>query len=113
MSKLQNISVVRSTPFLLLLVAVSFTGCTWVKNSPEASSVRVVPMDRVADCKNVGNVSTNTVDNISVVNRNAAKVERELETLAQNEAAQSGADTIVATTKVVDGRRTFAMYKCL
>ena len=92
---------------------MSFSGCTWVKNSPEASSVRVVPKDRVADCKNVGSISTNTVDSISVVNRNAAKVERELETLAQNEAAQSGADTIVATTKVVDGRRTFAMYKCL
>jgi hypothetical protein len=113
MSKLQNTSVTHSTPFLLLLVAVSFSGCTWVKNNPEASSVRVVPMDRVADCKNVGSVSTNTVDNIPVVNRNAAKVEREIETLARNEAAQSGADTIVATTIVVDGRRTFAMYKCL
>lgn len=44
-------------------------------------------MDRVVDCKSVGSVSTNTVDNVSVANRNAAKVERALETLAQDEAA--------------------------
>lgn len=92
---------------------MSFSGCTWVTNSREASSVRVVPKDRVADCKNVVSISTNTVDSISVVNRNAAKVEREFETLAQNEVAQSGADNIVAITRVVDDRRTFAMYKFL
>ena len=106
----------RPAPFSLLIVLL-FTallaGCTWVKNTPEAKKVRVVPADRVADCTSLGTVTTSTVDNISIVNRNVPKVEKELETLAQNEAADSGADTIVATTKVVDGRRTFAMYKCL
>ena len=108
-----NNKITRITSLVLLLLVISLPACTWVKNTPEAKSVRVVPVDRVADCTGMGSVTTSTVDNVSVVNRNAAKVARELETLAQNEAADSGADTIVATTKVVDGRRTFALYKCL
>ncbi|MFQ3244559.1 MAG: hypothetical protein ACI9SP_001190 [Arenicella sp.] len=101
----------------MLLITFALTalvsGCTWVKKTPEALNVRTVPVDRVADCKSIGSVTTNTIDSISVVNRSAQTVEKELETLAQNQAAESGADTIVATTKVVNGTRTFAMYKCL
>jgi hypothetical protein len=102
-------------PLLILTVALMtvVSGCTWVKKTPEALNVRTVPADRVADCKSIGSVTTNTVDSISVVNRNAQTVEKELEALAQNQAAESGADTIVASTKVVNGTRTFAMYKCL
>ncbi len=102
-------------PLLMLTIALTVVvgGCTWVKKTPEARNVRIVPVDRVADCKSMGSVTTNTVDSISVVNRNAQTVEKELEALAQNQAAESGADTIVATTKVVNGTRTFAMYKCL
>ena len=106
-----KIKYVKLTTALLLTALLA--SCTWVKKTPDAASVRVVPADRVAGCVSKGSVTTNTVDNVSIINRNAAKVEKELETLAQNEAAESGADTIVATTKVVDGRRTFAMYRCL
>ena len=113
MSKIKNVNVKSSTLLLMVMLSVFFTGCTWVKKSPEGVNVRSVPLDRVADCKSMGNVSTSTVNSISVVNRNAETVAKELETLAQNQAAESGADTIVAITKVVDGKRTFAMYKCL
>lgn len=89
------------------------SACTWVKKTPEAASVRIVPSDRVADCTRIGDVTTNTVDKLSVINRNAQKVETELETLAQNQAAISNADTIVPLGEVEDGRRTFTMYKCL
>jgi hypothetical protein len=47
-------------------------------------------MDRLGDGKNVGSVSTNTVDNVSVANCNVAKVKRALEALAHNEVAKSG-----------------------
>ena len=97
----------------LVLIPTILSGCAWVKKTPEAVTVRTVPADRVGGCVSMGSVTTKTVGNISIVSRSAEKVVLELETLAQNEAAEIGADTIVATSKVVDGRRTFAMYKCL
>ncbi len=113
MSKTPYITSRSSMLILTLALTTLASGCTWVKKTPEALNVRTVPIDRVADCKSMGSVTTNTVDSISVVNRSAQTVEKELEALAQNQAAESGADTIVATTKVVNGTRTFAMYKCL
>ena len=101
------------TAATVLLLTLVVGGCTWVKKTPQADNVRVAPIDRVADCTSLGSVTTSTVDNISIVNRNTSKVAKELETLAQNEAGGAGADTIVATTAIIDGRRTFALYKCL
>lgn len=89
------------------------SGCTWVKKSSDAQKVRVVPADRVADCRKLGSVTTYTQDSITVVNRSEKKVAKELETLAMNDAARQGADTIVATSKIVEGRQDFALYRCL
>ena len=103
--------------YLLVAMALSAlvfsTACTWVKKSPEAAKVRVVPIDRVADCTVLGNVVASTTGNIVMVKRNANKVRSELETIAQNEAAGSGADTVAPISEIVDGMQTFAMYRCL
>lgn len=98
---------------VILLGMVLTSGCTWVKKTPAAENVRIAPADLVINCQNKGTVTTNTIDNVSVVNRNSEKVKKELETLAQNEAAKSGADTIVALSKIVEGEQTFGMYRCL
>lgn len=109
-----NKTTTRSAKLLIASVLLAIlVGCTWVKKTPGATAVRVVPADRVADCKQLGNVSVSTLNNVSIVNRKAAKVEKELETIAQNEAAESKADTIVAISKIIEGRRTYAMYSCL
>jgi len=96
-----------------LLLGAVVNGCTWVKTTPAGGEVRVVPRDRVADCKRVGELSTYTKAEVAGVERKASKVRQELETLARNEAAEMGADTIVAVSNVVDGRRKFIAYKCL
>ncbi|NND00500.1 MAG: DUF4156 domain-containing protein [Gammaproteobacteria bacterium] len=97
---------------LLVLVTQSLVSCTWVKQTPESEKVRLVPADRVVDCTRIGSVTTSTVNKV-VINRNAAKVKTELETLAGIEAAQMDGDTIVATSEVVEGRQTYDVYKCL
>lgn len=102
-----------ATSAALVTLLIWLSGCTWVKKTPAAENVRIAPKDLVVNCVNKGTVTTNTVDNVSVVNRSAEKVKKELETLAQNEAAKSGADTIVALTKIIDGEQTFGMYRCL
>ncbi|MBT8114881.1 MAG: DUF4156 domain-containing protein, partial [Arenicella sp.] len=82
------------TVYLAVLLGLTLVGCTWVKPTPEASKVRLVPIDRVADCSKIGGVTTSTVDKV-VINRKSAKVKTELETLAKIEAAKMDADTIV------------------
>ena len=84
-----------------------------MKATPGASKVRLVPVDRVADCKKIGGVSTYTQNTITGVNRSEKKVESELVTLAKNDAAKSGADTIVAASAVKDGQQEFHLYRCL
>lgn len=98
----------------VLFLTVSLTaGCTWVKPTAEAEKVRLVPADRVADCVQKGRVTTSTMSTVSIVNRNPETVKEELVALAQNEAVVNGADTIVAASKVEEGRQTFAMYDCI
>lgn len=102
---------------VLLVLAIGVlalpTACTWVKKSPAAAKVRVVPSDRVADCTILGKVVASTTGNVVIIKRNAKKVKSELETIAQNEAAGSGADTVAPISEIVDGMQTFAMYRCL
>lgn len=95
-----------------LLVTGLSTACTWVKTTPEAEQVRIVPADRVADCKRIGDLSTYTKPEIAGVKRSAAKIREELEALARNEAAEMNADTIISTSEVVDGRMGFLAYRC-
>lgn len=103
--------VFQTVATLLLFSLIS--SCTWVKKTPDAAKVRVVPADLVTNCTNLGTITTSTVNNVSIIKRNIEKVRSELETLAQREAAEMNADTIVATSKVVEGRRSFGAYRCL
>ena len=105
---------VRFAGFLLslLLFAGFLTACTWVKSTPQADKVRVVPADRVADCQRIGELSTYTKARIANVNRKAEKVRQELETLGRIEAAEMGADTITTSSEIVDGRMNFIAFRC-
>lgn len=95
-----------------LLLGGLLAGCTWVEMTPEAERVRIVPADRVADCRQIGTLSTYTKAKVAGVSRNDEKVKEELDTLARNEAAEMGADTIVADSEVSNGRREYVVYRC-
>jgi hypothetical protein len=97
---------------LVAFFSVIVGGCTWVKPSPDADQIIIVPADRVADCKKLGEISSYTKAKVAGVSRKAAKVKSELETLAKIEAAEMGADTLVVATLVQDGRQTFIGYRC-
>lgn len=105
----------KSTKTVLLITSlcVATTACTWVKKNPGADRIRVAPADLVGSCKSLGTVTSTTLNKVTVVDRSSKKVQTELETLARNEAAKSGADTIVARSPIVDGRQTFELFRCL
>ena len=98
---------------VLFLLGAMLVSCTWVKKTPEAERVRIVLIDRIVGCRKLGEVSAFTKDKVATVNRNAKKIQSEIEALAQIEAAQMGADTIVAATEIVNGRQSYFVYHCL
>ncbi len=103
----------RFTSALPLLLCVSMlAACTWVKSTPQAELVRIVPADRIADCRELAELSVYTMDKVAGVKRKAAKVQEELETLARVEAAEMSADTIVAASEVSEGRQKYIAYRC-
>jgi len=99
--------------FVILTMAGIGVGCTWVKSTPSADAVRIVPADRVADCVRVGTVSGFTKADVAGVDRSVAKVQSEVETLARLEAVDMDADTLVAKGALEEGRQAFIAYRCL
>jgi len=102
---------------ILLLVGLAlglFLGaaCTWVKPTPAGESVRVATADAVAACERKGKVAVSLKSRVAGVERKPTKVANELATLARNEGALLGGDTVVAEGSVAEGRQVFGVYDC-
>jgi hypothetical protein len=86
--------------------------CTWVRTTPEGESVRVLSADAVGDCERKGKVTVSLKSRVAGVERKPTKVAEELATLARNEGALLGGNTVVAESSVADGRQVFGVYHC-
>lgn len=102
-----------SLKFMLLLFTVSVVSCAWVKLTPEGEKVRVLSISEVGSCKKLGKTTTTLKDKIAGMSRNKTKVEKEMQALARNSAADMGGDTVVPISEIQDGRQTFEVYKCI
>jgi len=99
-----------------ILIAVCssliLSSCTWVKVNPNGEGVRLVQSIRTVEpCQKLGKINTKVVSQV-IFNRDMEKVSSELADLARNEAALMGGDTIVPASEIIDGRRSFGVYKC-
>lgn len=96
---------------LALMCAALFltAGCTYVKDTDEGRGVRVVRAAEVQQCTSLGKVRVSVVKML----RGAQFVREDLMTLARNNAAKSGADTIVAVGEPVNNEQEFEMYRCI
>jgi len=102
--------MLRSARGLALLVAV--IGCTWVPLTSEGENVRIRRASEVAACEKLGTTTSKTADRVVLFARTDRKVHDELESLARNEAAEMGGDTVVPTGPVSEGRQAFDVYRC-
>lgn len=102
-----------SLRMLLSVIVVSLVSCTWVKVTPEGEKVRVLSIDEVNSCKKLGKTTTSLKDKIAGMKRNEEKVQKEMQTLARNSAADMGGDTVVHVTEIKDAKQTFEVYKCI
>ena len=95
-----------------LLAAIALSACTWVKPTEDGARVVVAEPFNVRDCARVSTITTSVKYAIGSMQRKPEKVEQELTTLARNEAAIRGGDTIVPRGEVREGARTFEVYRC-
>jgi hypothetical protein len=83
-----------------------------VKLTEGGNAVRVVKSGEAAGCTSKGRTHAQTTDRILIFARRDSSIHSELESLARNEAALMGGDTIVPATAIERGRQTFDVYSC-
>ena len=96
----------------ILVLLFGLGACTWVKPTDAGAKVVVADGSGVSNCERKGQVESALKSRVGAFERNATKVAGELETLARNEAAKMGGDTVVAESNVRDGKQTFGVYRC-
>jgi hypothetical protein len=98
--------------WILLGLSFAAAACQWVPLTPAGKQVRVVSAADVAGCKEIATVTGKTTVTVGPLARDEAKVAREVETLARNEAASSGANAIVPKGPVEWDQRSYVAYRC-
>ena len=98
-------------PCIAIVAAVVVSSCTWVHMAPGASAVKVVT-GPPAGCERRGEVEVSVKDSVAFYDRNALRVQDELETLARNEAPGLGADAVQPLAPPKDGAQRYAAWKC-
>jgi hypothetical protein len=86
--------------------------CTWVKLTEGGDAVRLAAEGEVSGCETKGRTHAQTTDRVLIFARSTQTVQRELESLARNEAALMGGDTVAPATPIEGGRQTFDVYLC-
>jgi hypothetical protein len=102
-------------PFLAATIAtlgLIAGACTWVEPDAGGRAVRVAYGGDLSSCQRKGEVTVSVKADIAGIDRKALKVRDELESLARNEAATLGADTVQALEEPHDGEQRFAAYSC-
>lgn len=105
----------KRTIFLVIPMLLLLSSCTWVKPTLSGSEIALVEQNdtTLGSCKKLGSISTMVKHKIGSFNRSEEKVNQELITVARNEAAEMGGDTITAEGPAENGRRSFTVYKCM
>lgn len=97
---------------LLLLLPVLISSCAWVELSASGQAIKVSYDKNLDACEKKGEIVVSVRDQVLLVKRNPTKVRDELESLARNQAAALGADTIQAQDQPHGGEQTFGAYRC-
>ena len=94
-----------------LLAATILAGCSFVQLSEGGAGVAQMNTGDVANCREVGVVTSRTRDKV-LISRADESVREELTVLARNEAAELGANAIVPIGQPENGAQRFRAYSC-
>jgi Domain of unknown function (DUF4156) len=98
---------------LFVLLCLSVSACAWVTLTPGGERVRILDAGEVSTCKELGTTTVSLLAKVAGINRNEKEVAKELSLLARNAAADMGGDTVVPISAVNEGKRSYAVYKCI
>lgn len=98
----------------LLTVAALASGCTWVTPSPETVGKKIAVVDGVdvAHCRLMARADLSVPDKLGTLQRLPEDMQNDLQTLAKNQAAGAGDDTVAPLTTQVGGTQTWGLYIC-
>lgn len=103
----------RKATLVLIATTLMASGCSWVSLTPEGETVKVAKRNEVANCQKLGTTTSNGVSRVGILSRDEKVIFEELSTLARNEAASLGGNTVVPDSEIsIDGRQRFAIYQC-
>ncbi len=102
----------RIVSLLLVGFGVALSGCTWVEPDNGGRQVQVAYGKDLGGCTSKGDITVSVKHRVGLYERNDMKVRDELESLARNEAATLGADTIQAYDEPLSGEQRFGAYIC-
>ncbi|PNS08664.1 DUF4156 domain-containing protein [Solilutibacter silvestris] len=95
-----------------IAAALVLAGCSLAPMTPEAERVQVVAAAPTG-CAPAGRVEVSVTSGFAMVKRNQLRVKDELETLARQEAAKIGANTVSPReAPSADGSQSFEVWRC-
>jgi len=97
---------------LIFFGLLTLSACNWVAVTEAGETVRIATTAEIGECERLGRTNTQVRDRVGFVDRSVENVQEELTGLARNEAAEMGANTIVAESVISGGRQTFGVYRC-
>ena len=107
-----KLAIAPSTILATALLTLAVTGCSWVSPTPSAADIRILDADRIKHCQRLGSASASSLAKVGFINRSRDKLQRELNTLARNEAVKLGGNAVVAESPIEKGQQHFGVYRC-
>lgn len=101
---------------LAIVIALGTTslvgaGCSWVKTTPGGAKIVEATAADVVGCQEIGTASGTTRTSVGLP-RDKEVIREEQLTLARNQAALIGGDTIVQAGPPQGGMLSFTVYRC-
>ncbi|MDH3325479.1 MAG: DUF4156 domain-containing protein [Gammaproteobacteria bacterium] len=96
----------------ILLFGLQLTGCSWVKLTSAGKNVYISNAAAIASCKKLGSTTVALQGAMPGIKPKQKTVEKELGTLARNSGASMGGNTIVPTSEIKNGEKSFDVYNC-
>ena len=95
------------------LLVLATTACTWVPIESSGKAVQVIAAGAApANCTARGEIVVSVKNKVGFYERNALRVQEELETLARNEAPSVAANVVQPLGAPANGEQRFAAWQC-
>lgn len=87
---------IRHFALFMIIISISISACTWIEPTKESLNVILVKPGNVSNCQKLGTTHVTVTHKVGILTRDEKAVTEDLITVAKNNAAKKGGDSIVA-----------------